>query len=459
MDSTPDVTPSRSNKQSSSRHSMTSTEVSQDTSSSQSRFSHSTAADYRYRLLQRAQICIHGPPPPAEVQASIDIIVKAEISKQRQTELLAISQRFHEGCARVVKAAVSKDDCMDVLRVALLAMDHSKAVFRQKTFWQEELLPTILPFDFDLSFVHDYQQEVDDTSARPRKRQQQTNLAYISPEPSRTDTSLDAPGNNAYFSPETSKTTTSLDPLGRKAIDSEIMPPPARRSSSAKGESKIAKRKNARCDSHIKRPVPDMTIGIELEALVSALSSQNLDAVNVVRFLELLQTSRVRRQPNGPDEPILCVVPMQCASDLVFPFAVVEAKSYSTGRPIFEAQNQAGVSGACGLKILLCLDEIVNSASTSSHVPLAPSNALLFSICTEGPIHELWVHYTTIGDGVRKFNMRLLKTCNGMLPESVVDFFFAVDNVLGWGLGGFLDGVVDQLEKVARRGGERVFSS
>lgn len=73
-----------------------------------------------------------------------------------------------------------------------------------------------------------------------------------------------------------------------------------------------------------------MTIGIELEALVSALSSQNLEAVNAFRFLELLQTCRVPRQPNGPEEPMLCVVPMQRDSDLVIPFAVVGANSYST---------------------------------------------------------------------------------------------------------------------------------
>lgn len=186
---------------------MTSTEVSQDTSSGQSRSSCSSAAHYRYRHLQNAQIYIHGPPPPAEIQASIDLIVKAEVPKQRQTELLAISQRFREGCARVVKAAVGEDDCMGVLRIALLAMDRSKVVFREKTAWREELLPRTLPFDLDLSFVHGYQQqEVDDTSARPRKRQQQTGLAYISPELSSTDTSLDTPSN--------------------KAIDSDIMPPP-----------------------------------------------------------------------------------------------------------------------------------------------------------------------------------------------------------------------------------------
>jgi hypothetical protein len=77
---------------------------------------------------------------------------------------------------------------------------------------------------------------------------------------------------------------------------------------------------------------------------------------------------------------------------------------------------------------------------------------LLFSICTKGPAHELWAHYTAIEDGMRKFNMRLLKTCHGMLLEGVVDFLVAVDNVLRWGTVEFLDGVVKRLGKVARRG-------
>lgn len=427
MDSASNITPSGSIKRSSSRRTITSsTGVSQDITSAPSQRSSGSTAHYRYRHLRSAQVFVHSPSPPAEIQTCIDAIVKAKVSEERRTKLLAISQRFHEGCAEVVRAAVGEDDCLNVLYIALQAMDRSKLIIREKTDWQAELKPTIRPSAFDLSLLDGYQQqEVNDIWARPRKRQQQqTGLGYISPQPSKTGTSFDTPGDNA--------------------IGSETLPPPG----SAPHPT------TDKYDSPIKKPRPDMTIGLKYTALASALSSQNLNNDDAVQFLDLLQTSMVRRQPNGPEEPMLCSGPMHRDSDLVFPFAVVEGKAYSTGKPIFEAENQAAVSGACGLKILLCLDELVKNASTSSDVLPTPSKStlpLLFSICTEGPVHELWVHYTIIENGVRKFNMRLLKTCHGMLLEDVVGFLVAVDNVLGWGTGEFLDGVVERLGKVARR--------
>ena len=158
----------------------------------------------------------------------------------------------------------------------------------------------------------------------------------------------------------------------------------------------------------------------------------------------------------GPEEPLLIAVPTQRASDLVFPFAVIEGKAYSTGKQVFEAENQAAVSGASGLKIQLCLNELVKRATTSSDVPLMHSNTtppLFFSVCTEGPYHELYAHYTYIEDGVRKFNQTLLEICNGMLLKSVVDFIVVVDNILRWGTGQFLESVAERLEKLARKAG------
>jgi hypothetical protein len=98
----------------------------------------------------------------------------------------------------------------------------------------------------------------------------------------------------------------------------------------------------------------------------------------------------------------------------------------------------------------LSLSELVRRSTTSSNVPPIP---LFFSICTEGPYHELWAHYTHIEDDVRKFKMALIKICHGVLLDGVVDFIFAVDNVLRWGTGQFVDSVVERLGKVARRAG------
>lgn len=206
--------------------------------------------------------------------------------------------------------------------------------------------------------------------------------------------------------------------------------------------------------SRIKIPRPDISIGTQHTTLISALSSQNLNDIEGEEFLEELQNKMMRRKPGGPEEPMLISVPAQRASDLVFPFAVVEGKAYSTGKQVFEAENQAAVSGACGLKIQLCLDELAKDATTSSDI-LSSKNQppLFFSICTQGPFHELWVHYTNVEHGVRKFNMALLKICHGVLLNGVVDFIIAVDNMLRWGTGQFVESVVERLGKVARRAG------
>lgn len=159
------------------------------------------------------------------------------------------------------------------------------------------------------------------------------------------------------------------------------------------------------------------------------------------------------RKRGEPEEPVLSVVPTQRPSNLVFPFAVLEGKAYSTGKQIFEAQNQAAVSGASGLKIQLSLNKIFERAISYSDVPLTLSNEqlpLFFSICTEGPYHELWAHYTYIRDGVLEFNQVLLEICNAMLLKSVTEFIVVVDKVLRWGTGNFQNSVVERLGEVAK---------
>jgi len=155
----------------------------------------------------------------------------------------------------------------------------------------------------------------------------------------------------------------------------------------------------------------------------------------------------ISREQGGAEEPMLLAVPTLRLSDLVFPFAVLEGKAYSTGKQVFEAENQAAVSAACGLKIQLCLDELVNRGLSNTTPPL------FFSICTQGPIHELWAHFTLFENGVRTFNQVLLQVCHGMLPDSVDDFVIATDNVCRWGGKQFMESVVQRLGTLAKMAG------
>ena len=70
---------------------------------------------------------------------------------------------------------------------------------------------------------------------------------------------------------------------------------------------------------------------------------------------------------------------------------------------------------------------------------------IAFSICTKEPQFELWVHYTTMCDEDRSFNMNILATCHASLLPGVVEFPVKVDSVMGWAADTFLDKTAGQL--------------
>lgn len=194
--------------------------------------------------------------------------------------------------------------------------------------------------------------------------------------------------------------------------------------------------------SPIKTPRPDISIGLRNAVVVKALQSQGLTKLEANNLLEELQDTKARNR----SEPALCSKPTQRALDIRFPFLPVEGKAYATGNPVFDAQNQAAVSGACALNILHDLHELARSAESGS-----PSDYqfMVFSVCTEGPYHELWAHYTTLEDDIRKYNMVILKTCNAVLYGELLRFLEAINNVMSWGAGQFLENIAKLLGKVA----------
>lgn len=186
-------------------------------------------------------------------------------------------------------------------------------------------------------------------------------------------------------------------------------------------------------------------MGIHLSTLSSALSLQDPDGVNTEDFLQWLQDEVVQQKSDGPLEPMLILVPAPRALKLAFPFAVVEGKAYSTGKQIFEAENQAAVSGACGLKIQLDLNDLVDRGATCTEPPL------FFTFTTQGPIHELWAHWTVDEEGVRMFGSKLLDSSNALLLNQAEDVITRLENVSCWGLGPFMASVVERLGIVARK--------
>lgn len=203
--------------------------------------------------------------------------------------------------------------------------------------------------------------------------------------------------------------------------------------------------------SPVKTPRPDVSIGISVDTVINRLQMQGLDGEEALNLLESLQWQMTKRDPRKQPEPVLCSRPTRQELRLRFPFLIVEAKSYATGTTFFEAENQVAVSGACALKIQRDLDAIAEVASPRSGLGSSAGNShLVFSICTQGPFHELWAHYDSFNqNGVQKFHMVMVASCCAQIQREVVQWLMAVDNVMTWGSENFLNSVVERLGRLA----------
>ena len=366
-------------KRTSSRRSITQSE----TGSDRTQRSSNTNAIYRRKNLAAVKIHFH-VEPPNNIETIIKDIVNAKCTEQRRVELNAVAKEFRDACLKNVRAQSGEDDFINPLHFAIKALGHEKICVHKKAAWRPELKPMIRQQShFSSSFMADLQQqEVNDTSAPLPKRQQQN--------------------ANQYMSPESSMTNV-ITPSANNSLESSTKPPPV-----------PAIEKEDR--SPVKTPHPDLSMGIYLDALIFDLS-RDLDEDKATELIDWLQTEMVQHESGGPFEPMLISVPAPRALDLAFPFAVVEGKAYSTGKQIFEAENQAAVSMACAHNILHRLDHMANRGATAKNQP-----RVLFSFTTQGPIHELWAHWTVVKANVRIFESKLWDSWNGLVQERAVEF-------------------------------------
>lgn len=405
-------------KRSLSRRSTAKSDITSDSRGSGSSINLST---YRFQHLAAAKVRINSKPPD-HIKAAIDAILEREPTQERRDELKIISKEFHTRSSDLISASDGEDDSVRVLLQALQAVKTNALRYQEKADWREELKPLPPQPLFSADFLRD-PPTANDTSDEPRKRQQ---LSTDEPQPS--DTSQGDPPH----------VSDPIPPPINPPHAAKTKPPPA-------GSSAMEREGD---HSSIKTPRPDVSIGINMTEITSCLAS----SLGTARANELLPWLRDEMKPDKRNEPLLISVPASRASCLTFPLATFEGKAYSTGKPIFEAQNQASVSGACALKIQLDLEYLARQARKRSSAPSSSSRALpllFFSVCTEGPYHELWAHYTKDEDGVPTFNSTLRKICHGSLLDTVEQFMTAFDNVCSWGTGEFLEIVVESLITVA----------
>ncbi|RAK98808.1 uncharacterized protein BO80DRAFT_495344 [Aspergillus ibericus CBS 121593] len=126
---------------------------------------------------------------------------------------------------------------------------------------------------------------------------------------------------------------------------------------------------------------------------------------------------------------------------LRFPFIVVEAKSGATGGNLYQAQNQAAVSGSTALRIFQNLADLHDAQGPSDKVL-----NLAFSVTTEGPIHELWLHFRRHEKG--DFCMACVGSWRVTLHDGSLEFVRRLSAVLRWGNGNLRKKIVGILQEI-----------
>lgn len=378
-----------------------SSDLNQDTASLRSQKSSVSNSFYRYHILDQARIHVRPEPPPTDIQAQMDVIFEREIPEERRREISDIAKKISQGFINNLRGAHREDDLVELIYEALRMM-HKDEIFN---FPRKAgiVLPLTLLYtslranlnlDWDPSLKPDVQQEIWNSDAlgqynnevggvvdRPNKRQQ---------------------GERSFPSPDTSQ---------------PIMPSPTALSQFKQDA--------------VKTPRPDFTIGLRDSTISNALIKRGLSNFKADDFLKFLQ--RERKLYSDPTQNFL---------NVRFPILVIEGKAYATGKTVFEAQNQAAVSGGCMINLQQQLSDLFegvfpNLGGKKTH--------LAFSICTEGPQIEFWVHYALSEDNVRSHYMNIFRTCYGSLQGGLEDFLMDVERLMRWTKDVFLKEVADRL--------------
>lgn len=175
--------------------------------------------------------------------------------------------------------------------------------------------------------------------------------------------------------------------------------------------------------SHLSIPKPDITVGLASDCIREALKlSQDI--------LLHLQTD-----PNNP-QPFVSD-PHQVLLDLRFPFLIVEAKGLNTGGNLIHAQNQTAVAAASALNLLSDLEALIPYPNLDAELSI-PS--VVFSLATEGPTHELWVHRTG-----NEYHISCLESWRTTLPGNSEKLVEYLGRVMEWGAGDFKECIVERV--------------
>ncbi|KAH3523001.1 hypothetical protein KXV64_005672 [Aspergillus fumigatus] len=195
----------------------------------------------------------------------------------------------------------------------------------------------------------------------------------------------------------------------------------------------------------LKDPRPDICVGLSDDYLAKALEPSKGRSTARSFLYDLQDTSTLISDPH--------ITPL----GLRFPFLIVEAKAGATGGNLYQAQNQAAVAGSTAVQIFETLSDLhcaqtldqeyagnIEGSNISVQHPTGVMLHLAFSITTEGPIHELWLHFRRPGE--EDFYMGCRGTWRTTLKESSLDFLRHLAAVLRWGNSILKDNIISALQ-------------
>lgn len=171
---------------------------------------------------------------------------------------------------------------------------------------------------------------------------------------------------------------------------------------------------------YISTPKPDIVVGLE---------DRNFEPTYRVRLAKHQSFGSILSDPHT------------AAMGLRFPFLIAETKGLSLNGGLVAAQNQAAVGAACMLKIL---DDLENQAGLPAGSASPAEPPLCFSITTEGPVHELWVHFK-LGEATHMHNIRTWRTTHAPHVRELVS---CLTRILKWAKDDFMVKIREKLKAV-----------
>ncbi|KAF1999696.1 hypothetical protein P154DRAFT_523032 [Amniculicola lignicola CBS 123094] len=176
-------------------------------------------------------------------------------------------------------------------------------------------------------------------------------------------------------------------------------------------------------DSMLSTPKPDITVGISPDVFRPSHEG----------MLKAWQADN-----------IVLSDPHTQLGDMRFPFLVIETKGLATDSNMIGAQNQAAGGGTCALRALESFEAQMLGVAT---VP-----RIVFSVTTEGALHELWVHYRIIEGEDVHYHMTCLGAWRTTLSRHANDFVSAIASIFQWSVDVYFQQIEQALDIVLRGG-------